>query len=30
MSTYNHEITNEITFSAKKELIKFGYKKIKY
>jgi len=28
MSTYNQDITNEIRFSAKKELSKFGIKKI--
>ena len=29
MSNYNHDITNEIRLSAKKELNKFGIKKVK-
>ena len=29
MSTYNHEVTNEVRLSAKKELNKFGIKKVK-
>ena len=29
MSTYNHDVTNELRLSAKKELNKFGIKKVK-
>jgi len=29
MSTYNHDVTNEVRLSAKKELNKFGIKKVK-